>query len=34
MIMTYTLLIVIALMLFGIHKLVKFGESQHKKDGR
>ena len=28
MIMTYSLLILIAVMLFGIFKLVKFGESQ------
>lgn len=32
MIMAYSLLVVIAAMLFGIHKLVKFGESQRKQD--
>lgn len=32
MIMTYSLLILIAVMLFGIFKLVKFGESQQNVD--
>lgn len=32
MIMTYSLLVVIAVMLYGIYRLVKFGESENKRD--